>query len=971
MMETKQICAAGMITLLTCSLAFAGYGLERTVDFSVRGAGPITLTGVSPNSSSAADGLVATGVGSNGLQYLCAFNFDGTPRATSSGRSTECEEMFISDAVYRTKDGQGENANIWTTPHPNGAFALLSKVRGRGGDSTPGSGVMQLQKRDRQGNLIATFNGGRPLDIIDTCSEANFAATLPVCLMHSSFLISYGMIGGVVALGNGEVWIAAARVPAGVTTDAYTRSQAVLLRFDGNSGAYLGVFDLHAQLASAPAYSQALQIQSHGDGALITVSSACQIRTVRVLPNGLIDKAFAAIEGADCLAPAAYVIVADDLSIGLGFGSSSRINFYSSLGAAAGGLDLVIDGNVASVLAAKSFTLRQEMWLSTRDGTGQYALGRRTGDAWDRAAVGNVGNTISAPAGLQLGQISVIPINFAVRVGDRLVVIGSTAKSGALFSYRIGSATALQASEVSASNTLLFANGFPISSVEDQSGQLRVATLQKDLSVTRASIPTVRDATNSFRFTEPIAGSDVWAVRTAFSADGVLEVSAFAIASNGNVSTPRELYRLTGLPPIQFGGAPVGYFVGPLQRLSDGTVLAWLQTIDFGRGINQVLPIRFNPTTGGVTISPPLTNVFGAGLGFLADKMGGVWSVDFRGTGTIIRRLTHEGGLAANWPVDGLVLEGFAVQERLPYRDGVWLKLLDARDNAVRYRNYSNFGQMRGVVDLSGLSFSGATAQEYTTPVDFETGKLTFIEPFFDRGASRITRYDVNGNVDLSFGLRGADVANVVDGNSGLAQYGGRLWRQVGSHSFEAWKQDNTVRSETFSSVIEFYNTTLDHYFMTADQQEIKGIETGAAGPGWSRTGETFQFYESVLTSPGDARGLCRFYGSTAPNAMAPNGRDGPNSHVYIQRGEECSKVRNDRGWIFEGDLGAVVSAAQNGVCPSGFSAITRTYNNGYVVTAGKLTRNDSNHRYTRSPNIQAQMKAKGWSDEGVVFCAK
>jgi hypothetical protein len=321
--------------------------------------------------------------------------------------------------------------------------------------------------------------------------------------------------------------------------------------------------------------------------------------------------------------------------------------------------------------------------------------------------------------------------------------------------------------------------------------------------------------------------------------------------------------------------------------------------------------------------------------------------------------------------VNGLVLAGFAVQELFPHREGVWLKLLDGRNNAVQYRSYSNDGQMRGAVDLSGLSFSGTNAQEYTTPVDFETGKLTFIEPFFDRGASRITRFDVNGNVDLSFGLRGADVANVVDGNSGLAQYGGRLWRAVGPRSFEAWKQDNTVRSETFSTVTEFYNTTLDHYFMTADQQEIKGIETCAAGPGWSRTGETFQFYESVLTSPGEARGLCRFYGSTAPNALSPNGRDGPNSHVYIQRGEECSNVRNDRGWIFEGDLGAVVPAAQNGVCPSGFSAITRTYNNGYVVSAGKLTRNDSNHRYTRSPAIQAQMKAKGLSDEGVVFCAK
>ncbi len=37
--------------------------------------------------------------------------------------------------------------------------------------------------------------------------------------------------------------------------------------------------------------------------------------------------------------------------------------------------------------------------------------------------------------------------------------------------------------------------------------------------------------------------------------------------------------------------------------------------------------------------------------------------------------------------------------------------------------------------------------------------------------------------------------------------------------------------------LVEFYNSTLDHYFLTLEGPEAKGIDLGAAGPGWRRTG--------------------------------------------------------------------------------------------------------------------------------------
>lgn len=110
--------------------------------------------------------------------------------------------------------------------------------------------------------------------------------------------------------------------------------------------------------------------------------------------------------------------------------------------------------------------------------------------------------------------------------------------------------------------------------------------------------------------------------------------------------------------------------------------------------------------------------------------------------------------------------------------------------------------------------------------------------------------------------------------------------------------------------VVEFHNSLLNHYFMTADPGEIANIEAGGAGAGWSRTGESFAAYPGILNAPGDALAICRFYGSSWAAPASPNGR------------------------------------------------------------AGLWTKNDSNHRYTTSRAIIAEMVGKGWTDEGKRFCA-
>ena len=132
---------------------------------------------------------------------------------------------------------------------------------------------------------------------------------------------------------------------------------------------------------------------------------------------------------------------------------------------------------------------------------------------------------------------------------------------------------------------------------------------------------------------------------------------------------------------------------------------------------------------------------------------------------------------------------------------------------------------------------------------------------------------------------------------------------------------------------------------------------SGAAGPGWARTGSQFNF-----KSGGNAY-VCRFYGSISP---------GPNSHFYTVSQAECDALKaqqastpaTQKRWNFESlDFVSTVPGA-GGTCPAGTLPVYRAYNNGF--TRGV----DSNHRITGSLAGIQQAVARGWSNEGVVMCS-
>jgi hypothetical protein len=147
-------------------------------------------------------------------------------------------------------------------------------------------------------------------------------------------------------------------------------------------------------------------------------------------------------------------------------------------------------------------------------------------------------------------------------------------------------------------------------------------------------------------------------------------------------------------------------------------------------------------------------------------------------------------------------------------------------------------------------------------------------------------------------------------------------------------------------TVTEFYNTNLNHFFVTANPQEANAIDGGSAGPGWSRTGLSFK--------SGGRNRVCRFYGTPGV---------GPNSHFYTADPAECGQVKSDPGWHYESYDFSTTPPAAGGVCDMGLVPVYRAYNNRFAF-------NDSNHRLTTSLAAYNAQVAAGWKGEGTVMCA-
>ncbi len=161
-----------------------------------------------------------------------------------------------------------------------------------------------------------------------------------------------------------------------------------------------------------------------------------------------------------------------------------------------------------------------------------------------------------------------------------------------------------------------------------------------------------------------------------------------------------------------------------------------------------------------------------------------------------------------------------------------------------------------------------------------------------------------------------------------------------------------TARATGEVLVEEFHNINFRRYFLTSRQSDKNVIDSGLAGPGWSRTGYAFKGF--TLPGPAEIRlasqaPVCRYF---FPSIL---------THFFSAEPAECNLVRG-YGTIDEG-IDFWINHARASSCPSGSLAVTRLYNNRWRT-------NDSNHRYTTSRSLAADLVWDGWIDEGVVMCA-
>ena len=153
--------------------------------------------------------------------------------------------------------------------------------------------------------------------------------------------------------------------------------------------------------------------------------------------------------------------------------------------------------------------------------------------------------------------------------------------------------------------------------------------------------------------------------------------------------------------------------------------------------------------------------------------------------------------------------------------------------------------------------------------------------------------------------------------------------------------------------VVEYYNASLNHYFITYRPDEIAILDAGITIKGWHRTGYTFTAYHTPQTGTSP---VCRFY-------IPPASGD---SHFFGRGTAECDATeQRNPTFVLEDPTFMYVFLPAAGTCAAATRPIYRVFSN----------RPDANHRYMTDGATRDAMVAQGWLAEGdgpdlVVMCA-
>jgi hypothetical protein len=171
----------------------------------------------------------------------------------------------------------------------------------------------------------------------------------------------------------------------------------------------------------------------------------------------------------------------------------------------------------------------------------------------------------------------------------------------------------------------------------------------------------------------------------------------------------------------------------------------------------------------------------------------------------------------------------------------------------------------------------------------------------------------------------------------------------------------NVAATMTATAVtsVEFYNQTLDHYFISALAPDIDALDSGRIS-GWRRTGLNFGVFPSQAAGGAGVNAVCRIL--IPPPA---------NSHFFSASPQECAETLAKFPFMIKETDDAffialpVTTGPNAGACPAGTVPVYRVFNN----------RTDGNHRYTTDATVRDTMVARGGIKEGygndsVIMCA-
>jgi hypothetical protein len=160
------------------------------------------------------------------------------------------------------------------------------------------------------------------------------------------------------------------------------------------------------------------------------------------------------------------------------------------------------------------------------------------------------------------------------------------------------------------------------------------------------------------------------------------------------------------------------------------------------------------------------------------------------------------------------------------------------------------------------------------------------------------------------------------------------------------------------TSVVEFYDATLDHYFVTSDSFEMATLDADTLR--WRRTGHVFYAWTDPTYAPPGVypQPVCRFY--AGPEQQI-------DSYWFSADPVECGTVLSQSpGWALQSSAAFWVEMPDfAGLCRAGTLPVYRFFNN----------RRDANQRHTVDLSVKRAMINRAWVPDGkgvngAAFCS-